>query len=166
MSVALIVLVTGTLAAAALDLRYRRIPNALTAAMAVAAIALHLVDGTTAVLLVLAAMTASFALGSLAFSAGWFGGGDVKLVTAACGLVSYPGCVWLVLSILIAGAVLALVQAAGQRRLAPFIRNASALALTGSVPQTPTLLPYGVAIAGGSTAYAVSTLLPLIRLPL
>jgi hypothetical protein len=66
---------------------------------------------------------------------------------------------------LISGAVLGIVQAAGQRRLLAFIRNATALAMTGAAPQTPTLLPYGVAIAGGSTAYALATLLAVIRVP-
>jgi len=166
MSLALIVLVIGTLAAAAFDVRYRRIPNGLTAAMALAAIVLHLADGVPGLLLVLAVMLAAFVVGMVAFSAGWFGGGDVKLIASACGLAGYPGCGALVFSILIAGAVLALVQAARQRRLGTIIRNASALAFTGAVPQTQTLLPYGVAIAGGSTAYAFSTLLSVMRLPL
>ena len=159
MPLALIVLVTGTLIAAFIDLRVRRIPNALTATMALAAVAFHVAGGTGALLTVLAAMGAPFVLGTLAFSAGWFGGGDVKLLSAACGLVSFPGCVSLVLFILIAGAVLALVQAARRRRLASLVH-------AGSAPQTGTLLPYGVAIAGGSAAYAVSTWFPALRLPL
>ncbi len=166
MSLALIVLVAGTFIAAAIDLRSRRIPNALTAALAIAAIALHLPGGVTGTLLVLAVMLAAFVLGALAFSAGWFGGGDVKLMAAACGLVSYPGCMALVVFILIAGGALALIHAARAGRLVSIIRNASALVLTGCPPPAQTLLPYGVAIAGGSAAYALSTLLPLIRLPL
>jgi hypothetical protein len=46
------------------------------------------------------------------------------------------------------------------------VRNVSTLARTGARPETATLLPYGVAIAGGSTAYAFATLFPSIRLPL
>jgi prepilin peptidase CpaA len=165
MSLALIVLVAGTLAGAAIDVRRRKIPNPLTGAMALSAVAVHVAGGAFDVLLVLAVMTASFALGTLAFSAGWFGGGDVKLMAAACGLVSYPGCLWLVLAVFIAGAVLAVTQAAAQGRLSSVVRNAALLALTGAVPQTPSLLPYGVAIAGGSTAYAFATLIPAMRLP-
>lgn len=161
MPITLIVLVAGTFAAALLDLRYRKIPNALTAALCAAAIALHLGGGLASSALDLAVIAASFALGAVAFSAGWFGGGDVKLVAAACGLVSYPGCLLLVVSILICGAILGVVQAAGQRRLVTFVRSAATLALTGSPPQTRTLLPYGVAIAAGSSAYVVATLLPL-----
>jgi prepilin peptidase CpaA len=166
MSVVLILLVAGTLSAAAIDLRCRRIPNVLTATMACAAISLHLFDGTTALALAIVVMIAAFALGTLAFSAGWFGGGDVKLIAAACGLVGYPGALSLVLFILVAGAVLALAEVTRQRRLVSFVRNTVALATTGCAPETATLLPYGVAIAGGSVAYAASTLIPGLRLPL
>jgi prepilin peptidase CpaA len=165
MSLALIVLVAGTLAAAIVDIRTRRIPNALTAAMAVAAIALHIADGATALLLVVAVMVGSFAIGAVAFSAGWFGGGDVKLIAAACGVVSYPLCISLVCFILVAGAVLALAQAVRHRRLGALVRNASLLATTGVSPEAPTLLPYGVAIAGGSAALAGSLFFPALRLP-
>jgi prepilin peptidase CpaA len=165
MSVALIVLIAGTLFAAVSDLRTHRIPNVLTATLGLAAIAFHLVDGM-ALVLTLAVMIAAFALAALAFSAGWLGGGDVKLIAAACGLASYPGCITLVLFILIAGAVLALGQALRRGRLVALVRSASNVAVTGAQPATPTLLPYGVAIAGGSAAYALSTLFPALRLAL
>jgi len=165
MSLVLIVLVAGTLAAAIVDIRTRRIPNALTAAMAVAAIAIHIADGATALLVVVAVMAGSFALGAVAFSAGWFGGGDVKLIAAACGVVSYPLCISLVCFILVAGAVLALAQAVRQRRLGALVRNASLLATTGVSPEAPTLLPYGVAIAGGSAVLAGAMFFPTLRLP-
>ena len=164
MSLALIVLVIGTLIAAVIDVRSHRIPNGLTATMALAAIGFH-AGGTVALLTVLAAMAGPFLLGTLAFSVGWFGGGDVKLVSAACGLVSYPGCVSLLLFILIAGAVLALVQAARRRRLGTLVRTAYFITRTGSAPPTRTLLPYGVAIAGGSAVYALSAWIPALRLP-
>jgi prepilin peptidase CpaA len=123
--------------------------------MAVGAISIHLFDGPLVLALAIAAMIVAFALGALAFSAGWFGGGDVKLIAVACGLVGYPGCIMLVLFILVGGAVLALAEVARQRRLVSFLRNAVAVATTGSAPETPTVLPYGVAIAGGSIVYAV-----------
>jgi len=163
MSLALIVLVAGTLAAAIVDLRSRRIPNALTAAMAFAAVALHVAGGIASVGIVLGVMLAVFALGSVAYSAGWFGGGDVKLIAAACGLAGYPQCVPLLLFILMAGGVLALAEAARRRRLVALVRNASLLATTGRAPESATLLPYGVAIAGGSAAFVCSTLLSAAR---
>jgi prepilin peptidase CpaA len=164
MALFLIVLVAGTAVAAFFDLRARRIPNALTAPMAVAAIALHAAGGVVSALVVLAAMVAAFAIGSVAFSAGWLGGGDVKLIAAACGLAGVPGCVVLVGFIVIAGAVLAIADAVARRRLVALVRGASLLAMTGVAPAGASV-PYGVAIAGGSAAYALSTMVHLLRFP-
>ena len=157
MSAGLLVLLFGTLVGAAIDVRTRRIPNALTATLALAALGLHLFDGVPAALLALAVMLVAFALGSLAFSLGWFGGGDVKLIAAACGLTSFPGCFSLVAFILIAGGVIAIAQAARSGRLPALVRDVSAIVVTRAVPQAPTLVPYGVAIAAGSAAYALAS---------
>ncbi len=162
MTAATIALLVATLAAAVTDLRARRIPNALTAAAAVAAIAVHLPDGIGPELAAIAAMLAAFVLGSFAFSAGWFGGGDVKLIAASCGIVGFPAAVPLVLDILVAGGVLALVAAAMSGRLVTLVRSTAALAAR-RVPTEKTTLPYGVAIAAGSVAYAVSTLVPIMK---
>ncbi len=164
MSVTIVILVFGAVSAAIIDVRSRRIPNLLTTTMALAAISLHVADGTTAGLVALAVMGVAFGLGTVAFSAGWFGGGDVKLIVAVCGLVSYPGCLSLVAFVLIAGAALALAQASRARRLVSFVRNATLLVTTGAAPESPVLLPYGVAIAGGSIAYACSVIFSSLRL--
>jgi prepilin peptidase CpaA len=164
MALFLIVLVAGTALAAFFDLRVRRIPNALIAPLAIAAVALHAAGGVVAALVVLAAMAVAFALGSIAFSAGWLGGGDVKLIAVACGLASVPGCFALVGFILIAGGVLALADAIAQRRLVALVRGASLLATTGAAPGIASL-PYGVAVAAGSAAYALSTVVHVLRLP-
>jgi prepilin peptidase CpaA len=159
-----IVLLLVTCAAAAIDVRTRRIPNALTGAAALAALALHLPAGPLAVALALGAMIAAFAIGSVAFTAGWFGGGDVKLLAACCGLASFPGSVSLVLYVLVAGMLLALVTAAMSGRLVALVRSTAAVAMHGA-PVEKNTLPYGVAIAAGSFAYAVSTFVPALRLP-
>lgn len=164
MTAATTALLIVTCIAAATDLRTRRIPNALTGAAALAALCIHLPAGPPAILMTLAAMTAAFLAGSLAFSAGWFGGGDVKLIAAACGLVGASGALSLVVWILLAGAVLAVATAAAQRRLLFLVRSTAAVAARGHAFER-SALPYGVAIAGGSIAYAVSTLVPALRLP-
>ena len=82
MTAATTVLLVATLAAAVTDVRARRIPNALTAATAVLAVAIHIFDGIGPELAAIAAMIVAFVLGSFAYSAGWFGGGDVKLIAA------------------------------------------------------------------------------------
>jgi prepilin peptidase CpaA len=163
MTAAIAVLLAVTLAAAATDVRARRIPNVLTGGAAVAALALHLSGGVVAELTCIAAMSAAFALGSVAFSAGWFGGGDVKLIAAACGLAGFPGALTLVLYILICGALLALVTAALTGRLGALLRSTTGVAVRGAATER-TLLPYGVAIAAGSIVYAISTLTPALRL--
>ena len=163
MTAPIAVLLAVTLAAAATDVRTRRIPNALTGGAAVAALALHLSGGVVGELTCIASMAAAFALGSLAFSAGWFGGGDVKLIAAACGLAGFPGALALVLYIMICGAFLALVTAAISGRFAALLRSTAGVAVRGAATER-TLLPYGVAIAAGSIVYAISTLAPALRL--
>jgi prepilin peptidase CpaA len=161
---AAVALLVASFAAAAIDVRTRRIPNALTSATALVALGLHCSAGPLAVAIALGAMIAAFLVGSVAFSAGWFGGGDVKLLAACCGLASFPGAIALVLYVLIAGMLLALVTAAVNGRLVALVRSSAAVAAHG-VPLSSNTLPYGVAIAAGSFAYALSTLVPVLRLP-
>ncbi|HWT07485.1 MAG TPA: prepilin peptidase [Xanthomonadales bacterium] len=159
MTAATIVLLVATLAAAVTDVRTRRIPNVLTAATAVSAVAVHLFDGIGPELAAIAVMTAAFAIGSFAYSAGWFGGGDVKLIAACCGLVGFPAAIPFALDVLVAGGVLALVAAAANGRLVALVRSTATVAVRGAATEKTTL-PYGVAIAAGSIAYA---LVPTLR---
>ncbi|MFN2459235.1 MAG: prepilin peptidase [Candidatus Velthaea sp.] len=164
MTLLALMLPAATLVAAAIDVRVRRIPNALTGGLAVAGIALHVPQGVSPTVLAVAAMLAAFVAGSLAFSAGWFGGGDVKLIAACCAVAGFPGSGALVLEILAAGAVLALVWAAAGGRLFSLVRSTTAVALRGA-PLESNTLPYGVAIAAGSIFYTASSLVPALRLP-
>ena len=164
MTITAVVLLAATIAAAAIDVRVRRIPNALTAAVALVAIAIHVPQGVIPLLLAIAALCGAFALGALAFSAGWFGGGDVKLIAACCGLVGFPGSVTLVLDILVCGALLALVTAARRGRLVALLHSTVTAAFHGA-PSENIPLPYGVSIAAGSIAYVVSSSTPILRLP-
>jgi prepilin peptidase CpaA len=164
MTLASVLLVAVTLIAAACDVRTRRIPNALTGCAAVAALAVHVPAGAGAVALALAAAAGAFLLGSVAFSAGWFGGGDVKLLAACCGVAGMPGAPALMLDILIAGAVLAVLTALAQGRLVALVRSTAAVAAHGA-PASGTTLPYAVAIAAGSAFYVVSSMVPALRLP-
>jgi prepilin peptidase CpaA len=155
MTVATIVLLVATLAAAVTDVRARRIPNALTASTAVIAVGIHLFDGIGPEFAAVTAMVVAFVLGSFAYSAGWFGGGDVKLIAACCGLVGFPAAVPFVLDVLVAGGVLAIVAAAASGRLGALVRSTTAVAMRGAATEKTTL-PYGVAIAAGSIAYALT----------
>jgi prepilin peptidase CpaA len=162
MTAATIVLLIATLAAAVTDIRSRRIPNGLTAAAAVLAVAVHAGEGVGPEVAAIAAMIAAFVIGSLAYSAGWFGGGDVKLIAACFGLAGFPAAIPLVLYILVAGGVLALLAATVNGRLVALVRSTVSVAAHGT-PTEKTTLPYGVAIAAGSVVYAVSTLAPSLR---
>jgi Flp pilus assembly protein protease CpaA len=166
MNAAAVVLILVTCTAALLDVRTRRIPNALTGIAALAALAVHVPGGPYAVLLSLAAMTAAFLIASLAFTAGWFGGGDVKLIAVCCGLAGTPGAVALVLYVLAAGAVLAVVSALARGRLIALLRSTAAVAAHGAPAAQAASLPYALAIAGGSITYVASSIIPVLRLPL
>jgi prepilin peptidase CpaA len=155
MTLAAILLVIATMAAAAFDVRTGRIPNALTATVAVVAIAIHVPQGVIPLLLAIASLCGAFALAAAAYSAGWFGGGDVKLIAVCCGLVGFPGSVTLVLDVLVCGALLALVLAARRRRLGALLRSTVAAMRYGESSERITL-PYAVSVAAGSIAYVVS----------
>jgi prepilin peptidase CpaA len=157
-----IVLIIATLVAAIIDMRVRRIPNVLTATLAGIAVGLHASRGLADAALAIAAGLTAFALGSIVFRLGWFGGGDVKLLAAACALISLPQCVTLVALILAMGAVLALTSAAMQGRLLALLRSTAAVAAHGA-PTERFTLPYGVAIAAGSVAYTAWSLIPSLR---
>jgi prepilin peptidase CpaA len=158
------VLSAATIAAAAIDVRTRRIPNAIPAGVALVAVAIHLTQGPISLLLAIASLCGAFALGAAAFAAGWFGGGDVKLIAACCGLVGFPDCVMLVLFILVFGALLSLAVAARRGHLVILFRSTAA-AIRHGAPTENITLPYAVSIAAGSIAYVVSTSIFALRVP-
>jgi prepilin peptidase CpaA len=164
MTAATVVLLLVTCAAAATDVRSRTIPNVLTGCAALAALAVHLPAGPAALAMCAVTMAAAFLAGSVAFSAGWFGGGDVKLIAACCGIVGFPGALSLVLAILVAGALLALVTAAARGRLVALVRSTAAVAARGA-PAGEVPLPYALAIFAGSVAFAAAPLVPSLRFP-
>ena len=143
-------LLLGTVTAAIVDLRCRRIPNVLCATLAFAGIAMPATMGLTAAAGALLAMAVALCIGTMVFEAGWLGGGDVKLVAACCAVVGAPNSVPLVLEILIAGGVLSL----------------GALLLRRSAGVAAVTVPYGLAIAGGSLSFSLSTVIPNLRIPL
>ena len=109
MTLAILLTLAGTLAASFFDLRSRRIPNALTAALSVAALIVAAFNGPIAVLTSLAVMVALLLGGTLVYARGGIGGGDVKLAIAASGMLSYPLCLPFLLYSALAGGLLAIV---------------------------------------------------------
>ncbi len=168
-------LVLGACAiAVATDVATRRIPNFLTAALAVAALALHATMGWSSFLLAVAMLACVTLLGFVAFSCRWLGGGDVKLLAAGAAALGFPDAVPFLIYTAIAGGVLALIVAIAMGRLGSVFASVTLvlrpLAYKGTVavaPKAPITLPYAVAIASGAAAVALShTVVPILRLPL
>jgi prepilin peptidase CpaA len=128
--------------AAGTDLRHRRIGNELVAVLlAIAALRLCLFAGLAAAL---ASVLVSLAVGSLlavAYGRGWIGGGDVKLITAACLFFGAGRIPAFLLATALAGGVLSLAalgHASTRRGAAP-----------GAAALPAATIPYGAAIAAG-----------------
>ena len=168
-----IVLVACALGACT-DLAFKRIPNALTAAAAVAVLAFQGTHGLPALAVCLLTMTLIAAAGFFLFSFRLIGGGDVKLIAVAGAAFGFPACVAFVLFTAVAGGVLALAVAAArgtfkQSCSAAFASAHPLLYRAGGfcLPAVTGKIPYGVAIFAGALVTVLSaTVLPVLHLPL
>jgi prepilin peptidase CpaA len=161
--------------AVATDLRTRRIPNWLTAALAVAALCFHAVTGGFAGFgISLATLVVVLFIGFVTFSFGWLGGGDVKLLAAGAAALGFPDAVPFLVYTAIGGGILAIVFAIATGRLGSVMKSVALLlrpfaykGTTPVAPANPIMLPYACAIAFGALAVALShTAAPFLRLPL
>jgi prepilin peptidase CpaA len=128
------------------DVRWRRIPNAVSAAVAgLGLMRLALAGDGEAMVFAFAAAALVFLGALILFWRGWLGGGDAKLLGAVPLLIgAHDVPVFLVLTSLLGG-VLALAVLAGARLGGPFfyLLPAGAAAEPAGRPS----VPYGVAIA-------------------
>jgi prepilin peptidase CpaA len=174
MSLAIWIVLAACAVAVATDLSTRRIPNALTIALAISALALHATQGWVSFLASLGALVGVMLLGFVAFSAGWLGGGDVKLAAAAAATLGFPDAVPFLLYTAIGGGLLAILVATVTGRLKTVVTSVALvlrpMAYKGTAPvppKNPIVLPYAVAIASGAVAVALShTAAPFLRLSL
>jgi prepilin peptidase CpaA len=152
------ILAAAALAAAASDVRSRRIPNALSGALAVAGIAVAgATGGFAAAGIAMATLAVLLAAGTLAFARGWFGGGDIKLLAAGCcGLAPALAIDFLIYTALCGGLLSLYALATSQRMVTALI--------TRQLPQTGERLPYAVAAAGGALFLWVALLCPAFLL--
>lgn len=157
------------------DLASKRIPNILTVSMALVALGIHATLGLPSLALCLLTMTLIAAAGFFLFSYRLIGGGDVKLIAAVGGALSFPACVPFLLYTMLAGGVLAVIVAAARGTLKQSCTGAAfsvahpLLYRTGGfyLPAVTSKIPYGVAIfCGAALAVLSTTLLPMLRLPL
>jgi prepilin peptidase CpaA len=151
----------GVLAATAIDLRTRRIPNELTAAMTGVGIAMA-ATGVSGVSV--AGSFIGFALGLAlmlpGFGLGATGAGDVKLMAAVGAIVGPAVVVTAFFCTAIAGGVLAIVVAVRRRRLTATLTGTGRLMGSGGRHQIQTAaassrFAYGPAIAAGSVIAAL-----------
>jgi prepilin peptidase CpaA len=138
----LIALFGLALVAAAIEDALRlRISNVTSLLVVVGAVAAAVIEGPSLVLWQnVAVLIAILLLGTAAFSAGWLGGGDVKLFAAAGLWFDLRSAIWFVALTFLAGGVVAL----GYLVSRPFRR--------GAKNSRNTRVPYGIAIALGALA--------------
>ncbi|MDB5027197.1 MAG: type leader peptidase family protein [Candidatus Eremiobacteraeota bacterium] len=152
------ILAAAALAAAASDVRARRIPNALTGALAVAGVAVAgATGGLQGAAVAVAILAFLLAVGTYAFSRRWFGGGDIKLLAAGCCGLSPALAVDFLIYTALCGGLLSLYALATSQRMVAFV-------ITRQLPQTGERLPYAVAAAGGALFLWVALLCPAFLL--
>jgi prepilin peptidase CpaA len=169
MSVAIWLTLAGCCAAAFCDVRNRRIPNWLTGGLAVAAIVVHALGGWKSLAIAIAVMAVMTLLGTLVYSRGGIGGGDIKLAIAASGLLSYPLLVPFLLYTAIAGGALAVLYLAFRPGSRPSLSRAVVLAAGGlqGISAKRETLPYALAFAIGAILVALSqSVAPFLRINL
>lgn len=148
-STAIFLLAAGLTAATVIDLRSRRIPNKLTAAMAAIGLALAVagLSGNT-----LTGSLAGLVLGLVLMMPGYMlgatGAGDVKLMAAVGAIVGPALVVSAFVCTAIAGGVLATVVAIRRKRLA------ATLAQTGRLVAAPGAAPTEIKAATAASRFA------------
>lgn len=152
--------IAGTLAlltAAACDLAWRLVPNALPLALASAGLMLRAAEGIPAVLAAMIVAAAGLVVLAAAWAAGLIGGGDAKLAAAASLFVPPANAAVFVLATALAGGVLALAFLASRPLIPARVRPARRGAmLPARIARAEAwrirrgILPYAVAIAAGA----------------
>jgi len=138
----LIVLGCAMIAAAIQDAARFRISNLTVLAVLLGAIVAALIKGPTWELWQnLAVFAVVFALGTVAFSANWLGGGDVKLFAAAALWFNLSSALTFIVLVLLSGGVVAI----GYLLARPFRREPAGGRMARRIP-------YGIAIAVGALA--------------
>jgi len=148
----LILVALGCLVAAAIcDVSSFEIPDTLSIVLLATAVGYGIATPGFDWLMHGLAVAAMFAFGLLAFSRGWLGGGDIKLMVALAGWTGLPGLILQLAFVSIAGGVLAVVLIIARRGLAAAGRGPETLpqVFHGDAP-----LPYAVPILIGTVAWA------------
>lgn len=166
------ILLAATAAAAISDLTTGKIANWLSYPLAALALVLNALHGPIPALVALAVMVAVLAASLPIFSFGLLRGGDVKMIVACCGLVSYHFFGQFILYTMLTGGLVALAVAwrfGTLKRSFAAVGTAVHPLLYGvrptALPFTTNKIPYGVAIFGGASLTTLAmTTVPALRL--
>ena len=150
-------------AAVVMDVRERRIPNAVTVPALLFAVGIAAALPGRAVIPAAAGALMALGLGFPLFAIGGIGAGDAKLLTAVGAFVGPTALLAVIIWGGLAGCGLALVDAARRRTVVPLLMNTLSLFIylitLGRAGRRNTLdtpgaqaVPYGVAIAAGALA--------------
>jgi prepilin peptidase CpaA len=152
--------------AAYTDVTSRRIPNALCALLLCSGLLLQAMHGWQNAAIGIALFLGAFALGTLLFSFKLLGGGDVKLIAAACAALGWPAAGAFVLCTIVAGGILGISISVARGRVRPVFENVKSMVfpLLSGVRPAPIssavgTMPYGLAIFAGAASVAVGTAL-------
>jgi prepilin peptidase CpaA len=152
----LFVITAGLAIAVVTDVRTRRIPNALTASMVVAAFGIAAVGAGVTVVQAALGLLVGLAVMMPGHIIGATGAGDVKLLGAIGSLVGPSLALQVCLYSFVAGGVLAIAVAARRGLLASTLNNATALVVAPGARDAIAAAPrasrfaYGPAIAVGT----------------
>lgn len=168
MSLVIWLTLAACLAASYCDVRTRRIPNLLTGSLALGALVVHAFYGLWPLAISFAVMAVMIVGGTLLYSRGGIGAGDIKLAIAGSAMLSWPLCVSFLLYTAIAGGLLALVFLLMRANGRATLSRAVYMTLAGS-PGIATdkreKLPYAVAFALGAILVALSqSVAPFLRI--
>ena len=115
-------------------------------------------------------MAALTLAGTLVYSRGGIGGGDIKLAIVASALLSFPLCVPFLLYTAIGGGLLALGFLAARGRVRDSVARVAMMAVAGGqglAPDKTETMPYAVAFAFGAILVALSqSVAPFLRITL
>lgn len=168
MTVAIWLALAACLLASVFDVRARRIPNWLTGAVVILAVIVHSFGGWRDAALAAGVMVAMTLLGTLLYSFGGIGGGDVKLAIAVSGMLSFPLCLPFLLYSALGGGLLAVAFVLMRGNVRQSLARAAVMASAG--PQSvagakaPTL-PYALAFAFGAVLIALAqSVAPFLRI--
>ncbi len=154
------------------DVRTRRIPNVLVATLFAAGLIVNAFAGWQPAAADLALTLILLVAGTVAFSQGVLGGGDVKLLAVSAGVLGYPTAIPLLLYTFLSGGVLAFGYALMRGRLTVTLANVRMMALpmfAGLAPariREGASIPYALAVFSGALlVFATTAFAPHLRLP-